>query len=197
MLNSFWNWFVIIITVGSILGCWWLLHWTKGVSDRSGDDVGSTGHTWDEDLKELNTPLPRWWLHLFNITIIFALVYLVLFPGLGNFAGVLGCTQEMQFQEEVAAAEAAQEAIYARYRDMGPAELKADSAAMETASKNAVAFSSGSRPERILNVSSSESDSSRWTRGCLPTEMMETESPGFHIFSRKRHAAVRSNSKSD
>ena len=135
MLNSFWNWFVILISVVSILGCWWLLHWTKGVSDRSGDDVGSTGHVWDEDLKELNTPLPRWWLHLFNITIIFALVYLALFPGLGNFAGVLGWTQEKQYQQEVAAAEATQQAVFARYRDMDPAALRADAAAMETAGR--------------------------------------------------------------
>jgi cytochrome c oxidase cbb3-type subunit 3 len=135
MLNSFWNWFVVIITVASILGCWWLLHWTKGVSDRSGDDVGSTGHVWDEDLKELNTPLPRWWLHLFNITIVFAIVYLVLFPGLGNFAGVLGWTQEEQYQEEMAAAEVAQEAIYARYSEMSPEALKADAAAMGTAGR--------------------------------------------------------------
>ena len=56
-LNTFWNWFVIIITVISILGCWWLLHWTKGVSDREGDDVDSTGHVWDENITELNTPL--------------------------------------------------------------------------------------------------------------------------------------------
>lgn len=135
MLNSFWNWFVIIISVVSILGCWWLLHWTKGVSERSGDDVGSTGHVWDEDLKELNTPLPRWWLHLFNITIIFALVYLALFPGLGNFAGVLGWTQEQQYQDEVAAAATAQQAIYARYADMDPEALRADAAAMETAGR--------------------------------------------------------------
>jgi cytochrome c oxidase cbb3-type subunit 3 len=135
MLNSFWNWFVIIISIGSILACWWLLHWTKGVSDRSGDDVGSTGHVWDEDLRELNTPLPRWWLHLFNITIIFALVYLALFPGLGNFAGVLGWTQEQQYQEEMAAATAAQESVFARFRDMDAAALRADAAAMETAGR--------------------------------------------------------------
>jgi cytochrome c oxidase cbb3-type subunit 3 len=135
MLNSFWNWFVILISVVSILGCWWLLHWTKGVSDRSSDDVGSTGHVWDEDLKELNTPLPRWWLHLFNLTIIFALVYLALFPGLGNFAGVLGWTQEKQYQQEVAAAEATQQAVFARYRDMDPEALRADAAAMETAGR--------------------------------------------------------------
>jgi len=131
MLNSFWNWFVILISVGTILACWWLLHWTKGVSNRSGDEAGSTGHVWDEDLKELNTPLPRWWLYLFNITIVFALVYLIFFPGLGNFAGTLGWTQAGQYQEEVAAATAAQESVFARFRDMAAAALMADPEARE------------------------------------------------------------------
>ena len=135
MLNSFWNWFVIIISVGSILACWWLLHWTKGVSDRSDDDDGSTGHVWDEDLRELNTPLPRWWLHLFNITIIVALVYLVLFPGLGNFAGIKGWTQVEQYTAEVAAAEQVQDQIFARFMDMDGNALMADAEAMETAGR--------------------------------------------------------------
>jgi cytochrome c oxidase cbb3-type subunit 3 len=131
MLNSFWNWFVIIITVGSILACWWLLHWTKGVSDRSPDDDGSTGHIWDEDIRELNTPLPRWWLHLFNITIVFALVYLVIFPGLGNFAGISGWSQIGQDDAEVARATEAQESVFGRFREMDPDALMADSEAME------------------------------------------------------------------
>jgi cytochrome c oxidase cbb3-type subunit 3 len=135
MLNSFWNWFVIIITIGSILACWWLLHWTKGVSDRSDDDDGSTGHVWDEDLRELNTPLPRWWLHLFNITIVFGLVYLALFPGLGNFAGVKSWTQVEQYNAEVAAAEQVQEQIFARFADMDGDALMADAQAMETAGR--------------------------------------------------------------
>ncbi|MFC1740261.1 cytochrome-c oxidase, cbb3-type subunit III [Pseudomonadota bacterium] len=135
MLNSFWNWFVIIISVGSILACWWLLHWTKGVSDRKEDDGGSTGHVWDEDLRELNTPLPRWWLHLFNITIIFALVYLVLFPGLGNFAGIKGWTQVEQYDNEIAQAKTAQEVTFARYRDMDGEALMADTEAMDTAGR--------------------------------------------------------------
>ena len=135
MLNSFWNWFVIIISVGSILACWWLLHWTKGVSDRSDDDDGSTGHVWDEDLKELNTPLPRWWLHLFNITIVFALVYLVLFPGLGNFAGIKGWTQVGRYNAEVAAAEQAQQAVFARFQGMSSDALAGDSEAMEIAGR--------------------------------------------------------------
>jgi len=134
-LNTFWNWFVIVISVGSILGCWWLLHWTKGVGDekegdapQAGDD---TGHVWDDNIHELNTPLPRWWLHLFNITIVFALVYLAFYPGLGNFAGKLGWTQEGQYEAEIAAAEEAQAVIFSRFRDMSPEQLIADTEARE------------------------------------------------------------------
>ena len=132
MLNSFWNWFVIIITIVSILGCWWLLHWTKGVADQEeGEEIGSTGHVWDENIRELNAPLPRWWLHLFNITIIFAILYIIAFPGLGNFPGVLGWTQLGEYEEDVAAATLAQEAVYSRFRAMDPAALVADSEANE------------------------------------------------------------------
>jgi cytochrome c oxidase cbb3-type subunit 3 len=128
-LNTFWNWWVIVISVVSILGCWWLLHWTKGVGDekKEGSETGKdTGHVWDDNIHELNTPLPRWWLHLFNITIVFALVYLAFFPGLGNFAGKLGWTQEGQYEAEMAAAEAAQEVVFAKFRDMSPEELIAN-----------------------------------------------------------------------
>ena len=131
MLNSFWNWWVIIISVGSILACWWLLHWTKGVSDRTEDGDGSTGHVWDENITELNTPLPRWWLHLFNITIVFALVYLALFPGLGNFAGFLGWTQVKQYDAEIVQATQLQESVYARFREMDGAALSGDQEALE------------------------------------------------------------------
>jgi cytochrome c oxidase cbb3-type subunit 3 len=131
MLNTFWNWWVIIISVASILGCWWLLHWTKGVADKDDEEVSSTGHIWDENIRELNAPLPRWWLHLFNITIVFALLYLILFPGLGNVPGILGWSQIAQYDSELAAATAAQESVYARFRDMDPAALTADPEANE------------------------------------------------------------------
>ena len=131
MLNLFWNWWVVLISVGTILACWWLLHWTKGVSERSNDDDGSTGHVWDEDIRELNTPLPRWWLHLFNITIVFALVYLALYPGLGNFSGFLGWTQIGQYDEAMASAAVAQEPVFARFREMDGNALMADAEARE------------------------------------------------------------------
>ena len=132
-LNSFWHWFVIIVTIGSILGCWWLLYWTKGVGDEQRDGEGGedTGHVWDHDIHELNTPLPRWWLWLFNGTIVFALVYLAFYPGLGNFAGTLGWTQENQFEEELAAAQARQDEIFSKFREMTPEQLVANQEARE------------------------------------------------------------------
>ena len=130
MLSAFWNGFVIILTIGSVLGCWWLLMWTKGVSGRDDDQVGTTGHVWDHDLEELNNPLPRWWLMLFHITIIFSLVYMVLYPGLGNVQGVLGWTQLSQYEQEMAVADAAQQDVYAAFTDMTPEQLMASDEAM-------------------------------------------------------------------
>ncbi len=133
MLDTFWNVFAIVIIIGSILGCWWLLHWTKGISDRDDeDDIHDTGHVWDHDIRELNNPLPRWWLNLFNITIVFALVYLALYPGLGNIAGFLGWSQENQYEEQRAEAEAATAEVFARYNAMDLDALIRDEAAMET-----------------------------------------------------------------
>ncbi len=91
--------------------------------------MGSTGHVWDEDLVELNAPLPRWWLHLFNLTIIFAFIYMVLFPGLGNVPGVLKWSQVGRYEAEMEKATAAQESVYARFREMETEELIADTEA--------------------------------------------------------------------
>lgn len=134
MLTSFWHWYVIIITIGTVLGCFWLLQWTKGISNRDeeGDGTGTTGHVWDEDLVELNNPLPRWWLQLFYGTIVFAFIYLVLFGGLGNIGGVLGWSQEGQYESEMQAANEAQEAVFARYREMDNKTLIADAEANAT-----------------------------------------------------------------
>jgi len=133
MLSSFWNWYVIIITVVTILASLWLLQWTRGISNRDEEKgTGTTGHVWDEDLAELNNPLPRWWLQLFYITIVFAFVYLAVYGGLGNFGGLLGWTQEGQYDAEVKAAAELQEPIFARYRQLENDVLIADAEANAT-----------------------------------------------------------------
>ena len=86
-MTLFWTVFVVLIVAVNILGCAWLLWWT---AKRRGTDAGApqtTGHVWDGDLTEYNKPLPRWWINLFWLTIVFALAYLAWYPGLGDFAG--------------------------------------------------------------------------------------------------------------
>jgi cytochrome c oxidase cbb3-type subunit 3 len=84
--------FIIVLTVGNIAGCLWLLWWTRRSPGEGATTDHTTGHIWDEDIRELNNPLPRWWLWLFIITVVFGVVYLALYPGLGTWQGTLAWT---------------------------------------------------------------------------------------------------------
>jgi cytochrome c oxidase cbb3-type subunit III len=64
-------------------------------------DDNTTGHVWDEDLRELNNPLPRWWMWLFILTVVFALIYLAIFPGLGSFKGLINWSTDQEHQQDV------------------------------------------------------------------------------------------------
>ena len=103
--SQFWPVWIIVLTLANILGCWWLIRWTSKPRPGEAKSGAETGHTWDEDLSEYNNPLPRWWLWLFHITLVFGLVYLVLYPGLGTFRGVLNWTQQSEYDAEMAAAQ--------------------------------------------------------------------------------------------
>src|SRR5690606_41927548 len=82
---------------------------------KPGEKLETTGHVWDGDLRELNHPLPRWWLYLFYITCIFALGYLFLYPGLGSYKGWLGWTQVGQYEREIDAARARLDPLFEGY----------------------------------------------------------------------------------
>ena len=120
-MSEFWNWWIIVITVVNVFGCWALLLWTRKMKDSDSEDE-TTGHEYD-GIKEYNNPLPKWWLNMFNITLVFSVVYLILYPGLGNFAGVLGWTQQGQHEEEVATAKKVYEPLFAKYSATPIAEL--------------------------------------------------------------------------
>ncbi len=133
-MSSFWSWFIIILTLANILGCFWLLWWTsKKRPGEVAEGANETGHTWDGDLSEYNNPLPRWWLNLFYITIFFSLGYLILYPGLGNFAGTLGWTSTGALQEDMERAEAELAPIFARYADMSIEDISRNEDAMRLA----------------------------------------------------------------
>lgn len=111
MMSSFWSVFIIVLIVANVGVCLWLLMATG--KTKPGEPI-TTGHTWDGDLEEYNNPLPRWWLWLFWLTVIFSALYLILFPGLGNFAGTLGWSQVGQYEEEVEQAEVTYGEIFKR-----------------------------------------------------------------------------------
>lgn len=129
--SEFWNWWVIALTLGNILACWWLISWAT--KRRSGEAAAGTvtGHTWDESLQEFNNPLPRWWLWLFHITLVFGLVYLALYPGLGKFTGFLGWTEEQQYDKEMQAAAEKFDPIFAAYAQKDIATLAKDPQALK------------------------------------------------------------------
>ena len=127
--SNFWSVYVAGITLVSILACLLLL-WVTGKAKAMTASDNTTGHVWDGDLREMNNPLPRWWAWLFVITIVFSLVYLALYPGLGAYNGKLGWTSTGQHQSEVDKGNAETAPLYARFSAMKPEDVAKDAKAI-------------------------------------------------------------------
>lgn len=121
--------FMAVLTVGNIVACLWLIWWT---AKRRGSESDTTGHVWD-GIQELNNPMPRWWLGLFIITIIFGGIYLALYPGLGTFAGSKHWSSTSQLDTERASAQAAFDARFNRVKSEDIVTLSKDKEAMAAA----------------------------------------------------------------
>jgi len=172
--SNFWSVFVTAITIVSILACLVLLILTgrsKGIV--SGDNT--TGHVWDGDLREMNNPLPGWWVGLFVMTIVFAFVYLALYPGLGSYAGTFGWTSVAQHQAEVDKGNAEVAPLYARFSAMKPEELAGDKPAMAVGERLfmnncAPCHGSDARGNKgIPNLTDAD-----WLHGGTPAKIKET-----------------------
>ncbi len=127
-INSGWALYVAGITVAGLAFCIFILVVASKRTVMANDN--STGHVWDEDLKEMNNPLPRWWMWLFVLTVVFAAVYLAFYPGLGSNPGTFNWTSAGQWEAEQAKAHAAMAPVYAKYTAMKPEELAKDPQAM-------------------------------------------------------------------
>jgi cytochrome c oxidase cbb3-type subunit 3 len=127
--HNFWPVFITIVTLVGIVACLVLL-WVSSKTKVPVSQDNTTGHVWDGDLREMNNPLPMWWVGLFVITIVFGLAYLFLFPGLGTFAGKLGWTQQQQYRAEVEQLNAQSAPLYAKFSAMPEPEVAKDPLAM-------------------------------------------------------------------
>lgn len=127
-VNSGWSFFVAAVTVLGLIFCLVLLVIASRRKVMSQDNT--TGHVWDVDLKEMNNPLPRWWMWLFVITVVFAAVYLAFYPGLGSYPGSLKWTSVGQYEAEQEKARAAMQPVYAKYVSMTAEQLAQEPAAM-------------------------------------------------------------------
>lgn len=107
-MSSFWSIWISVITLGSILGCFLLLRWC--LKNKTGVKEGDDMHHEFDGIIELNNQLPRWWTIMFYVTIVWGLLYFLLYPGLGNFQGLLGWKSSNQDIRSLAESEAAMQA---------------------------------------------------------------------------------------
>jgi cytochrome c oxidase cbb3-type subunit 3 len=131
--NSAWSNYIALVSLVGIVWCIWLLASQRKakVIHTADGAVADTGHVWDGDLRELNNPLPRWWAWMFLLSCIFALVYLVLFPGLGSFPGVAGYTTDSALMSSMTEANDELKPVYAKYVQMDIEQVAADPKARE------------------------------------------------------------------
>lgn len=124
-MSTFWSVWVIAITAITIIGVTWILFATRKIVVKEKPKEGEApkvGHVYD-GIEEYDNPLPGWWFNLFLGTVIFSIIYLVLYPGMGNFPGVLGWTSEGQWQKQEKRAEQRFESVYADLADQSIEEL--------------------------------------------------------------------------
>ncbi|MDY7220114.1 cytochrome-c oxidase, cbb3-type subunit III [Denitrificimonas sp. JX-1] len=133
-MTSFWSWYIVILTSGTLLALVWLIFATRK-GQRSGSTEETVGHIYD-GIAEYDNPLPRWWFMLFVGTLIFAVGYLVLYPGMGNWKGILpgydgGWTSAKQWEREMAKADEKYGPIFAKYAAMPITEVAQDELALK------------------------------------------------------------------
>lgn len=123
-VDGFWSYYIASITLLGIIWCLWLLfsqrRWLKS---RKEDEVEDTGHVWDGNLRELNNPVPRWWTVMYVSFCVFGLGYLVLYPGLGGFSGLLDYSSAEEVQKDQRRYVESVRPLYAKFDAMSIPEI--------------------------------------------------------------------------
>ena len=86
-MTTFWSLYITALTLGTLLALTWLIFATRK-GQRSSTTDETVGHSYD-GIEEYDNPLPKWWFMLFVGTLVFAVGYLALYPGLGTWKGLM------------------------------------------------------------------------------------------------------------
>ena len=127
-VHSGWAVFVGVATGLSLLACLWLLYVASNRQPMAADN--STGHVFDEDLVEMNNPLPRWWAILFVLTVVFSFGYIAVYPGFGSLPGFFDWTSKNQYEAEQQAAGKAMAEVYGKFDGLSPVAMSRNPQAM-------------------------------------------------------------------
>ncbi|MFY3162722.1 cytochrome-c oxidase, cbb3-type subunit III [Achromobacter xylosoxidans] len=132
-VSGFWGYFISIVAVGGVVFCVTLLYsQRRWLGARpAGGQADDTGHVWDDDLTELNNPVPGWWTWMFLLACAVALGYLFLMPGLGTYQGLLDYSSADEVARQQARMAEAVRPIYARFETMTVPQIAADAGARE------------------------------------------------------------------
>ncbi len=126
-MTEFWSWWIIIIVAIMIVGSFVMLHLTRKMEDNGQE---TTGHVYD-GIEEYNNPLPKWWLNMYYITLVFGIGYVILYPGLGSYAGYWNWTQETAWEAEKKAADKQYGPIFTQYLQTPITELAQNDEALD------------------------------------------------------------------
>ena len=177
-MSSGWSWYVIALIVLNIVGCGWLLWWTA--KRRPGDPKPEdTSHVWDGDLTEYNKPLPKWWINLFWITIVFGVGYLLWYPGFGNFAGYGKWSSQEEHAQRKAAYAATLEETFAPFKGQPIDVLAANPEALKLGRSifsNTCATCHGSSAQGAVGYPNLSDDIWHW--GGSPERVLQTVMDG-------------------
>jgi cytochrome c oxidase cbb3-type subunit 3 len=180
-VSSFWSYFITVIALGGIAFCIWLLYTQRAWLKKTVPQVEDTGHVWDGDLTELNTPVPRWWTIMYLGLCVVALAVLFLYPGLGSYQGRLGYSSAEQVKADQLAMNEMIKPVYERYGKMPIDQVAHDAEARQIGQRlflnncaqchGSDARGSGSFP----NLTDGD-----WLYGGSPEQIMQTITKGRH-----------------
>lgn len=131
-MSTFWSLWIAGLTLINLALVTWVLFANRkvAISDDQSPDNQTTGHVYD-GIEEYDNPLPKWWFQMFVITLVFTAFYLVLYPGLGSYKGLLGWTSHNQLEREQEKAAESYTEIFGRYAAMPVEEVAQEPAALK------------------------------------------------------------------